>query len=390
MDTQHLSRRLLLQSFGATALVAPAIARAAAPTVSGEPLVVPIVLEDDRLWLSVTIGTETLPFQLDTGSDTNAIRADVAKRLGLVDTGERTRSVITSNGVQMARRVAASNVVIGGAVRQPRMLFLTGRIDEPFTATSSAGSIAGLLTTYDSDLRFGDPKGELRLWPNGRQGAAQGTLLPGSVIRKEFNAASSPALVVTVLIDGKPYRLKVDTRVDTPLILYPQGVRRSGLWGAAKWAPSARARLVRATRMQLGPLALKRPHVLLFDPAGMMPDALDGAIGLPLLSLLDWSLQVRSDKVWVTRNTRRPSWSGYRMAGIWIDRAKDETLTIETVGPGSPAASVGLRPGDRIITSMKFPEFIKSLSLPVGAMLPLTIERNNVRQELTLTMADYL
>ena len=78
------------------------------------------------------------------------------------------------------------------------------------------------------------------------------------------------------------------------------------------------------------------------------------------------------------------------MAGIWIDRAKDETLTIETVGPGSPAASVGLRPGDRIITSMKFPEFIKSLSLPVGAMLPLTIERNNVRQELTLTMADYL
>jgi hypothetical protein len=388
MNTNLLSRRYLMQSLGAMSLIAPTLARAATPTTG--PLVVPLIFEDERVWLSVTIGAETLPFILDTGADTNSIRDDVAKRLALPDTGERTRSVITDTGAQVARRVAASNVVIGGAVRQPRMLFLTGRIDEPYTAASSAGSIAGLLTTYDCDLRFGDPKGELRLWPGGRQGAAAGTPLPGSSIRREFPAAASPALFVTAMIDGKPYRLKVDTRVDTPLLLYPQAARRSGLWDAPKWAPSARARLVRATRVQLGPLALKRPHVLLFEPSGTMPGGIDGVIGLPLISLLDWSLDVAADKVWVARNTRRPSWRGYRMAGIWVDRAKDETLTIATVGPGSPAEVAGLKPGDRIVTTTKFREFLKSLDLPVGATLPLTIERAGVTQTVTLTMADYL
>ncbi len=353
-------------------------------------LFVPLAFDDKRIWLSVMIATETLPFTLDTGGDTNTIRDDVAKRLRLSDTGERNRAVITTEGVQMARRVAASNVVIGGVVRQPRMLFLTGRVDEPYTAESSVGSIAGLLTTCDCDLRFGDTRGGLTLWPDGRQGVAPGTLLPGSAIRKEFSVASSPALIVTALIDGNPYRLKVDSRVGTPLVLYPKGTRRSGLWKAPKWAPSGRGRLVRATRVQLGPLALKRPHVMLLEPSGAMPGEIDGLIGLPLLTLLDWSLDIVADKVSVSRNARRPSWLGYRMAGIWVNRAKDETLTVSIVGPGSPAEAAGLRAGDRIITSAKFPEFIESLDLPVGASLPMTIERDKVRRDVTLVMADYL
>lgn len=392
MTSPNLSRRQTMQLLGALAI--PAGTRAAAKTA----LEAPIVVEDGRLWISVRIGERSLRFIIDTGAGGNFIRPDLAREFKLpnVSIGNAV------GGVGGKRRVVgmveAANVVIGGAVRQNRMQFSTYDFDRGLPPDAAGLLAAGVVTAYDCDLAMGDTVGTWRIWPGGRDGVPQGVPLAGAMINHRSQYDASERIVVTALIDTKPYRMLVDTGSPRALTLFSQASARSGLWDAAAWSPqtlsgfggasSRPARTTRATRLELGPLALKRPFVTLTDPEQAAFGDVDGLIGLSLITLFDLSLDARRGRIWAQRNGRKPSADGYNRMGLWLKREADGGVSVGAVGAGSPAAAAGLRVGDRLTPSFSDP--IRAVNGPAGTAMDLNVARDDKTMAVRVVAADYL
>lgn len=392
IETPTLSRRQLCQFMGALAI--PVGARA----VEHNAIEAPIVVEDGRLWISAQIGERSLRFVIDTGAAGNFVRPDIAKELNLhnVSSGNAVGGV--GGKARVVGTVEAPNVVIGGAVRQARMKFSTYDFNR-FLPPDAAGLLAaGVVTSYDCDLVMGETVGKWRIWPNGRLGVPEGILLPGVTISHRDARDGSERVVVMAIIDDKPYRMLVDTGSPRALTLFSRATTRSGLWDSPAWAPqqisgfggaaSRLSRTIRATRLELGPLALKRPFVTMIDPAQAAFDDLDGLIGLPLISLFDLSVAAGAGKVWARRNARRPSPDSYFRSGIWLRREPDGGAIVAAVGAGSPAAAAGMRTGDRIAGT--FVEAFRAINGEAGKTVALTFVRDGATVKTGFVLADYL
>lgn len=376
-----LSRRQLVQSLPLLGVPAPLLSQRS-------PIEARMVVEDGRLWVGAQIGDKALRFVVDTGAAGNFIRPEIAKSLGLtnISAGGTVSGVGGKSSVVGA--VEAKNVVIGGVVRQPRMQFSTYNVR--IGGDDSAGLLAaGLVTAYDSDLLLGDTMATWRIWLDGRTSVPDGKLLDGAMIRKKSEREASERIVVTAMIDGKPYRLMVDTGAPRSLLLFAKATVRSGLWDAPAWAPQRLrgfggaadrlARVTRATRLDFGPLALKRPFVTLTDPGQAAFGDLDGIIGLPLIMLFDWSIDPSRNRIWLKRNVRKPGADFYGRSGLWLKREADGSATVEAVGAGSPAAAAGVTVGTRV------PGFL--------SLLPRTNGEAGSTVEIggkTVALADYL
>jgi Aspartyl protease len=376
-----LSRRQLVQSFPLLGLPAPLLAQRG-------PIEARMVVEDGRLWVGAQIGDKALRFVVDTGAAGNFIRPEIAKSLGLtnISVGGTVSGVGGKSSV--VGNVEAKNVVIGGVVRQPRMQFSTYNVR--IGGDDSAGLLAaGLVTAYDSDLLLGDTMATWRIWLDGRTAVPEGKLLEGAMIRKKSEREASERIVVTAMIDGKPYRLMVDTGAPRSLLLFAKATARSGLWDASAWAPQRLrgfggaadrlARITRATRLDFGPLALKRPFVTLTDPGQAAFGDLDGLIGLPIITLFDWSIDADKNRIWLKRNVRKAGADFYGRSGLWLKREADGSATVEAVGAGSPAAAAGVTVG------MRVPGFLSLLPRTNGDA-GSTVEIGGK----TVTLADYL
>lgn len=391
-ETPILSRRQLCQLIGALAV--PTGARA----VERAAIEATIVVEDSRLWISTQIGGRTLRFVIDTGAGGNFIRPELAKELKLPNVSMGASVGGIGGKSRVVGMVEAANVIVGGAVRQNRMQFSTYDFERGLPPDASGLLAAGVVTAYDCDLVFGDTVGTWRIWLNGRSGAPEGTLLPGSSIVSRSQYDASERIYVTATIDGQSYRLLADTGAPRSLTLYSRASVRSGLWNAPAWAPqglsgfggaaSRLSRTVRATRLEFGPLALKRPFVTLMDPAQPMGGNHDGVIGLPLLTLFDLSLDASAGKVWAKRNARKPTADGYNRLGLWLKNETEGGVSIAGVGAGSPAAAAGVRVGDRVTGS--FANLMRVVNRADGTAVDLELVRDGKTIPVTMVPADYL
>ncbi len=381
------SRRTVVAGLGALGLI-PAQGRAASLPIDAK-----FVIEDRRLWVSASVnGSEPLLFVIDTGAASNFLRPELAKKfkLPVVDAG----MVGGVGGGSTTTRVAeAREVAIGGAMRQNRVLFSTYDFGRGLPADAAGLFAAGLFTAFDTDLDFAG--GTWRIWPKRREGAPKGARLDDSSITMLGGRRGSQRIYATAMIDGKPYRLLVDTGAPGSLMLFPRASARSGLFEGRNFAPlqtrgfggaaSRLSRLVRAERLQLGPLSLKRPFVKLMDPAQTTPFDIDGVIGLPLISLFDIATEAGPGKIWLARNSLKPTADSYPRTGLWFER-KDTGTVVAAVGKGSPAEAAGVLSGDVVVT----PAAISALDGDVGREVVLSVRRDGAVSERRLVLADYL
>lgn len=387
-----IDRRLVLSGLGASALL-PSLAFA-----QNAPIVAKVVVEDGRLWVSAAIGkSEPLLFIIDSGANSNFLRPEIAKRLGLNVLGGGTIGGLGGKTATTGH-VEADDVLIAGVVRQKTMRFSTYSFGRGIADDAAGLFASGLLTAYDSDLNF--EAGRWQIWPKGRTGEPVGQRLEGASI-SAMGGRGSERIYVTAMIDGKPYKLMVDTGSPRGLLLFPRAGARSGLLEGRKFTPVATngfggrtnklSRIVRAGNFSLGPLQFDRPFVTLMDPDQAIGFDFDGLIGLPLIALYDWSTDVGRSRVWLTRNGNSLTAERYSKSGLWIDRTPTDGAVVAGVGAGSPAAAAGIAMGDVITDPPKFTDVLRRINGPVGQPYTLTTQRGaGARVTHNLTPANYL
>ncbi len=385
------SRRAVVAGLSALGMI-PAGAQGAATPVEAK-----FVIEDRRLWVSASVdGSEPLLFIVDTGAASNFLRPEIAKKLKLLVQGTSSVGGVggrsASTGVVQAREIA-----IGGAFRQTRVLFNTYDMARGFPDDAAGMFASGLFTALDTDLDFAN--GVWRIWPKGREGTPKGVKLADSSITLLGGRGGSQRMYTTIQIDGRPYRMGIDTGAPGALLMFPRAAARTGLFEGRPHAPSGvsgfggRAkklgRIVRAERLNWGPLALKRPFVTLMDPAETSLFDFDGLIGLPLISLFDMATEVGPGKVWLARNALKPTADPYGRSGLWLGlRGKD--IVVEAVGKGSPGDAAGIAVGDVLATPAMLPDALKLINGEAGREIALSLRRDGKPRDVKLTLADYL
>lgn len=393
--TRRAATSLILGGFAL-----PTMLRAqGAPAGSSGAIVSRIVLEDGRIWVGATIGSsEPLLFILDTGAYTNVIRPEIARRLKLEATGGTQIRGVGKDAVQVGT-FRARNMVIGGTQRVPEMLFNDYAFGNGIAADAAGLLSAALITTFDSELDF--TAGTWSVWPRGRGALPTGFVRLPSTIDTPNGRRGVQKIHVTGYIDGKAYRLLVDTGAPNGITILPQAARASGLYNDSQpYAPLQSAgfggraaklsRQVRAKTFQLGDLSVDRPIVSVMAPDQdqVGQHEVDGIVGLPILSLFTLATQIRGGTLWVKRNATAYQAPTYRRSGVWLENGPGG-IVVADVGRGSAAAAAGLQAGDRI-EAASFNEAIRSANPPPGTTATIKVRRGGEVREIRFTPADYL
>ncbi len=376
-----LSRRTFLATTGA-ALAAPPLYAA-----TGRSIAAPIRIQHNRLVLGLTIdGKGPFDFAIDTGAYANAIGPDLASDLKLKPNGYNGSRGI--GGSVVAKSYRASEVIYGGVIRQPGVVFdaFHGVFDEGVSGLLAAG----LLTARDSDLDFA--AGEWRVYPEGR-GDYTGYTPIDSDIRGGHTPGGSQKIFVTALLGDQRLKLLVDTGSPNEILLFPSGVSKTRLWtDDTPFVPvelrgiagreKQLARMVRGQTLHVGPLQIDRPLVRLYDPAVTRIGEADGLIGLTAIYRLNLSTDVRGNRLWVQPNGLPQPKQRYRLSGMWLERIDADRARVMILSPKSPASEIGIKVGD-ILTGL--PDFA-----PLSGEAGAKIEIGTPAGPRTLVLRDYL
>jgi aspartyl protease len=385
-----IDRRGLIKGLAAMGLFAPAMLRA---QDMSRIALAPIHVRDSRLWMPVRFGGgQPHPFVIDTGAFANLIGEELARRLDLRDVG--SLRVAGFGGTERFAAYRAPDVSLG-EVRVGAMTFAAYRQPELFHPAAAGALSAAVLTVADSDLDF--DAGQWRLHLDGRSDRSGFEALPSTIRAESLDAGAAKILVDTV-IDGKTYRLEVDTGSPGAITLDAAAARRSGLWNdSTPFSPhrrrgiggdGGRARLVRAGAVSLGGISFERPLISLTDPAEARVVQSDGLIGLRLVQQLNLSTDLRGRRLWARRNARPEPPERYGMSGLWLGE-RDGGVAIEEVGTGSPAAAAGLRRGDRL-DGGTLAEWIGRLNGRPGDGADISYRRGAESGSVRLTLREYL
>lgn len=387
------SRRQTIKMMATLPLAGAAAVRVAAagsPRVGGAR----ILVMDERLWIQVRIGREgPFAFVIDTGSDTNLIHSDLARRLRLKERREGIASGI--GGTQRFTYYTADDVAFG-TVAVGSIAFAGYAAEQlPIHPEAMGALSAAMLTAADADLDFDAL--EWRIYPAGRGLRAGFERLP-SLIRGSALRGSATPVYVDAGIAGATYRLELDTGAPSQVTLFPRATRRSGLWRtAAPYAPSrhagiggrgARARLVRLPEVRLGPIAFDRPLVSLSDPDAPAVGLTDGLLGLGLLERLNLSSDIKGAQLWARRNGRPPRPERYGLSGLWVDEERDR-LVVADVSPASPAAEAGLRAGDEI-PGVALRDWVRRVGGGPGDVVDVSYRRDGKPATTRITLRPFL
>ena len=360
----------------------------------GRVLTSSIAIEGNRVLVAVGLNGEgPYFFMIDTGGVVSLVSDDLARRLKLPIIGHA--GLAGAGGRDIYPSYQVRDLVIGGSIRQPNVVFVgAGNLDYGRDVLGTLA--AGMLTAGDTELDF--DKGEFRLYPDGRGARPGFTRLESSIRRLGSGQEGSAYIFADAVLDGQRFEFVLDTGAPRPLTLFSNAARRTRYWDDTRpFAPmrpngiggqGTLGRIIRAGSFEFGGLHLDRPLVVLDGP-GTGRNALgDGIIGLPLIRRFNLSVDASARSLWVQRSNQPEVTMRYGLSGIWIDQRGDD-LVVEAVGMGSPGATAGLRPGDRI-AGEKFGSLIDKLGGRPGSEVPRSIERNGARQQVVLHLAPYL
>jgi hypothetical protein len=269
---------------------------------------VPVDVTDGHILVSVLVNNVDATFILDTGADRTLMGEDVVRRLGLERDSWVASTVLGLGGYEQRPNALPRSLRLGTVMLRRRTL--TGDTSVtvgPLPVTAIAGRpIAGLLgrdflSPFDLDLDL--PGRRMTLYDVRGCGAG---FLPWTVPYAAIPASTpiGAAMVVQVLIDGRPLRALLDTGASASLITSP-GMYRLGLTqemlardpggnGAGVGSNPVYMHHHRFGELRVGPVATRDP-MLWVAPVHVVPivDMLLGA---------DWLLPRR---VWVSFTSRQ-------------------------------------------------------------------------------------
>lgn len=386
-----ISRRALLGSLAAAPLVLAG--RAGAQGLRLQRGSSRIALQDGRLWMQVSIGQHgPWPFVVDTGTNVNLIRTELARQLGL-----RTLGALNMRGIGgtvtesrfLGRNVRLGDVTVGD------MMF-AGQGAELRIHHAAMGALsAGVLTFADAELDF--EAQQWRIHPAGIETRPGFEMLPSLIARARPGTGAAP-IFIDAVIGGQIYRLQADTGSPAPLHLWPRAVRRSGLWDNGRpFAPvrpvgvggdGERARIVRVGDVELGGIRFPDMLAVADNPRNASLHREDGLIGLPLLQRMNLSTDLRRGRLWARANQLPPPPERYGLSGLWVDPAAGGLAVVE-VSPASPAAEAGLRVGD-IIPDAALDAFLGRLSGRPGDVVEIDYRRGTEVRRTRLVLRAFL
>lgn len=380
-----LNRRQALALFSSPLLAAVA-GRAQA---QGGAIVAPIRLEGGRVLIDVALnGQGPYPFAIDTGAVVSIVQDDLARQLKLPKL-----HTMMLNG-KPSPIYEARDAVMGGAIRQPSMVL--GGVDAPRLGARGALA-AGVLTTHDSELDL--DVGQWRLFPSGAPDRA-GFAKLSSTLRQD-SPNSSRRIFAETRVNGQGFDALLDTGMPHLLSLPHEDGVKLGLWNdATPYAPQffssgvsgparARGRLVRAKRVELGPLAFDDVLAAIRPPQVEWRYAQDVIVGLPLLRAVNLSVDAVGGALWVKRNGHAPGEPGYARSGVWVE-GEGKVVKIDVVGVGSPAAKAGVRVGDVVDGAGDLKAVIALLGGAAGKPVSLPLKRAGQAITAEFVLADYL
>jgi Aspartyl protease len=269
---------------------------------------VPIDMVDGHILVTVQVNDVDATFILDTGAERTLMGDDVVRRLGLARDGWVASTILGLGGYEQRPNALPRSMRLGGVtLRRKTLTGDTSVTVGPLPVTALAGRpIAGLLgrdflSPFDLDIDL--PGRMLTLYDVRGCSAA---FLPWTMSYATIPATTpiGAAMVVQVIVDGRPLRALLDTGASASLITSP-GMFRLGLTqemlardpgssGAGVGPAPVYMHLRRFTELRVGPETTRNP-MLWVAPVRVVPivDMLLGA---------DW---LRSRRVWVSFATRQ-------------------------------------------------------------------------------------
>jgi len=168
-------------------------------------------------------------------------------------------------------------------------------------------------------------------------------------------------VVLEVLLEGKPVEVMLDTGAPITMLLSGKSAKRADFdrpyladMRAGGVLGSTESHLVEAEKLELGPFAFG-PAPLELAPKGFynQGSSSDSLLGYEVLQHFTIRIDYPHKRLWLRRVDADPlgwegsSWATVRRVGL-LARVADEGIQVAAVLPDSPAAKLGIRPGDSI------------------------------------------
>jgi predicted aspartyl protease len=331
-----------------------------------DPVTYPFAVTGGMAWAAVQLNSKNppLPFLIDTGAGGFAVLRSTAEALKLSYYGKAT--IQSAVGRTQASFFGAS-VTLGGVVREP-WLALAGIDVLPDQMQGLIPLARFRVMGMDFDRREvlisshmpRDPEGYHSLDLDAGRGVSGSVDRLGAYTNDDNNQLlKDHRPVIDVELNGEPVKLMVDTGSSGGVFLYPDYVKRKGLWdqfpryiavNIQTIAGQAAARIVRAERLKVGRFVFANPPVMLGDPADSGRDGVNteaGLIGMEYVRRLNFISDPQRRKLWIRPNGSTADGYRYDRAGVEIAKVGDVDQVV-ALAPGSPADRAGLRLGDRV------------------------------------------
>jgi hypothetical protein len=400
------ARAVLVAAFATLSAVLFTHAGAAAPQTRSTPVVIPFELATRHIIVKARINkSRPLSFIFDTGADAAIVRLDVAKELGLAQTGSVTGRG-AGPGSQAGQLISNANWSLIGLehVSQPVLAALPLPVLPHAMGRDIDGIIGGqFIKLFVVELDY--QRREMTLHDRetfSYRGA-------GETLPLDFDANGHPVLTATVTpVDGGPLerRFVLDTGAGSALVLHSPFVAERNLLGPhLKTIPSIGAagtggrtagRLGRVAALQIGPFRINSPITMFSqDSAGAFANpALEGNIGAQIASRFRLFLDYGRRRITLEPSPTFADPFDRAFSGLAIRAESPEyrTFRVQQVLEDSPATAAGIRVDD-IITAI---DDTPASTLTLSAILELfekpvsyklTIRRGQDTVSVTLTPA---
>ena len=380
-----MTRRVVLGS--AAALVGtPALALG---PVVGET---PIQVAPTGLWTGVWIEKRG-PFRFSIASGVNsfAVLDELAERLEL---RRRPSDAIRRSGPdeRPVNLYRAQEILVGGTLGLTLVDLAGIRADRPRATVGQLPLITDRVTAFDF------ANGVMRMTTDAPKDLSGYERLP--LLHEESFLGWSPELICRY--GGRKLRFGVSTSSGNALAIYPDAVRRLGLWDGPgpsfeRWdhdgSTEFRRKITRRGDLELGGLTVKNPVVELHDPkiSAFGRGGNDGHIGLELLRRMDVVVEQPRRLLWLRpRGAALEAPWRHDRSGFGFDY-RDRAWRVVTVDEGGPAAKSGLSVGDLLTgTAEAIQRLDEARWEPPGTNLAFSVLRDGKPVRISITLEDRL